>query len=378
MLGVEESVGILKLGTIWPLPERLLREHLKQAKRVLVVEHIEPFVEGELKMLTAEMAQDIGPLTIYGKRSGHINVVGEVNLDMVLGALSSLLDIQAPKRETDYSQRAQKMMQHEVPPRDLTFCPGCPHRATFWSIKNALKLDNRDGFVAGDIGCYTLGMGPAGYFQVKTLQSMGSGTGVASGFGNLGHLGFQQPVLCVCGDSTFFHTAMPALMNGVHNQSNFTMLILDNGATAMTGFQPHPGSGVSAAGEPALAVNIESICRSLGVRVEIEDPFNLESTTKKLLELLEDEGKVRVLILRRKCAQVKAREGAVLYRVHIDPQRCIGEDCGCARFCARVFRCPAITWDTKMGKAGIDEAICNGCGVCADICPQSAIIKEAA
>jgi len=378
LLGVEESVGVLKLGTIWPLPERLVLEHLNKAKRVLIIEHIEPFLEGEVKVLASEMASGTGPFTFYGKRSGHVSPLGEVNIHVVLDSLSSILGVQSPDVEKGYRHKAQEIAQQNAPPRDLTFCPGCPHRATFWSIKNALKLDGRDGFVAGDIGCYALGMGPAGYFQVKTLQSMGSGTGIASGFGNLSHLGFQQPVLTVCGDSTFFHAAMPALVNGVHNGSDFTMLILDNAATAMTGFQPHPGSGVGTAGDAAFAVDIEGICRSLGVRVEVGDPFNLHSTKEKLLELLEDEGKVRVFILRGKCAQVKAKESPASYRVRVDPLRCIGEDCGCARFCTRVFRCPAMIWDKKMGKAKIDEAICNGCGVCADICPRSAIVREVA
>ncbi|MDY7032986.1 MAG: thiamine pyrophosphate-dependent enzyme [Thermodesulfobacteriota bacterium] len=378
VLGLEESVGILKLGTIWPVPEQLLGDHLKKARKILILEHIEPFLEGELKIMASEMQFPEGPPVFYGKRSGHIDSMGEITLDVALKAMGGILGISLPERNTDYRNKALTMIEQNVPPRDLTFCPGCPHRATFWSIKNALKLDGRDGFVAGDIGCYALGAGPAGYFQVKTLQSMGSGTGVASGFGNLGHLDFRQPVISVCGDSTFFHTAMPALMNGVHNQSDFTMLILDNAATAMTGFQPHPGSEVNAAGDQVFAVDIEGICRSLGIRVEVGDPFDLQNTEENILALLEDGGKVRAMILRGKCAQVKAREGEARYEVHVDENRCIGEGCGCARLCTRVFRCPAITWDGSMGKAKIDETICNGCGVCADICPQSAIVKEAA
>lgn len=272
VLSLEGSVGILKLGTIWPLPERLLKDHLSRAEKILILEHIEPFIEGELKIMASEMEFPTGPPLFYGKRSGHIDSIGEITLDLTVKVIGSILDKEPPQGDAEYTKKALEMVEQNVPPRDLTFCPGCPHRATFWSIMNAMKLDGRDGFVTGDIGCYALGMGPAGYFQVKTLQSMGSGTGLASGFGNLGHVEFHQPVLSVCGDSTFFHTAMPALMNGIHNQSDFTMLILDNAATAMTGFQPHPGSKVDAAGNPAYAVDIESICRSLGIRVEWEIP----------------------------------------------------------------------------------------------------------
>jgi indolepyruvate ferredoxin oxidoreductase alpha subunit len=244
-------------------------------------------------------------------------------------------------------------------------------------MKNALKLDGRGGFVTGDIGCYTMALGPAGYSQLKTVQAMGSGTGLASGFGRLGDMGFKQPVLAVCGDSTFFHAAIPALINGVYNRSNFTMLILDNSATAMTGFQPHPGTGTNALGEPTAAVDIEAVCRALGVRVEVTDPFDMQDTTGKLLDLVADEGSVRVLISRRKCALVRAREEKAAYQMRVDSDECLGGSCGCNRFCTRVFQCPGLGWDSAGGVARIDEVVCSGCGVCADICPSSAIIREA-
>jgi indolepyruvate ferredoxin oxidoreductase alpha subunit len=223
-----------------------------------------------------------------------------------------------------------------------------------------------------------MAIGPAGYFQIKTVQAMGSGTGLASGFGKLGDMGFKQPVLAVCGDSTFFHAAIPALINGVYNRSNFTMLILDNSATAMTGFQPHPGTGTSAMGEPTAAVDIEALCRSLGTRVEVTDPFDLQDTTQKLLDLMAEEGGVRVLISRRKCALVRAREEKPAYRMRVESEKCLGESCGCNRLCTRVFQCPGLAWDSARSVARIDEVICSGCGVCADICPASAIIREAA
>jgi indolepyruvate ferredoxin oxidoreductase alpha subunit len=266
-----------------------------------------------------------------------------------------------------------------VQTRMIGFCAGCPHRATLWSVKNAIKLDGRGGFVTGDIGCYTMGLGPSGFFQIKTVQAMGSGTGLASGFGKLAKLGFEQPVLAVCGDSTFFHAVIPALINGVYNQSNFTLIILDNSATAMTGFQPHPGTGASAVGEPAPSVDLEGLCRSLGTRVEVTDPFDLQATTDKLLDLMQDDGGVRVLIARRKCAIVRAKEEEKpAYKVRVDSDKCRGESCGCARLCTRVFQCPGLVWDSESQKAKIDEVICSGCGVCADICPASAIIREVA
>jgi indolepyruvate ferredoxin oxidoreductase alpha subunit len=261
----------------------------------------------------------------------------------------------------------------------IGFCAGCPHRATLWSVKNALKLDGRGGFVTGDIGCYTMGLGPSGFFQLKTVQAMGSGAGLASGFGKLDKLGFDQPVLTVCGDSTFFHAVIPALINGVYNQSNFTLIILDNSATAMTGFQPHPGTGASALGEPAPSVDLEGLCHSLGIRVEVTDPFDLQDTTHKLLDLMQDDGGVRVLISRRKCSIVRGKEEEKpAYKVRVDSDKCRGESCGCNRLCTRIFQCPGLVWDSESQTAKIDEVICSGCGVCADICPASAIIREVA
>jgi indolepyruvate ferredoxin oxidoreductase alpha subunit len=146
----------------------------------------------------------------------------------------------------------------------------------------------------------------------------------------------------------------------------------------MTGFQPHAGTGASAVGEPAPNIDIEGLCRSLGVRVEVVDPFDLGDTTQKLLDLMQCDGGVRVLISKRKCALVRAKTEKAAYRVRVDSERCRGESCGCARLCTRVFQCPGLVWDSERQKAKIDEVICSGCGVCADICPASAIIREAA
>ena len=115
----------------------------------------------------------------------------------------------------------------------------------------------------------------------------------------------------------------------------------------------------------------------MGIRVEVTDPFDLEGTTEKLLDLLRDDGGVRVLISKRTCALVRARQEEAEYRVHVDPEKCRGDSCGCARLCTRVFQCPGLIWDTETDTAKIDEVICSGCGVCADICPAGAIINEA-
>jgi indolepyruvate ferredoxin oxidoreductase, alpha subunit len=180
----------------------------------------------------------------------------------------------------------------------------------------------------------------------------------------------------MCGDSTFFHAAMPPLVNASYNKSSMVMVIVDNSATAMTGFQPHPGVGRNAMGEEVAPIDIETVCRSFGAKVDVTDPFDLQGTREKLLKALEDPVGAKVLIMRRKCAMLRSKEEKPPYRMQIDPQKCIGEECGCNRICTRVFKCPGLYWDAPAAKSRIDEATCIGCGVCSDICPAGAILKE--
>jgi indolepyruvate ferredoxin oxidoreductase alpha subunit len=375
ILGLEKSVGVLKVGTTWPLPTKMILENLKKTDVVLFVEEVNPFLEGNVKELAADAQREIGPKRFLGKRSGHIPSIGEMNTDRVIDALGKILEVGYQARDKKYDAKTQAAVK-VIPNRQMTFCPGCPHRASYWSIKNAIQLDDREAFVTGDIGCYGLGRSPAGFSVSKTNGGMGSGTGLASGFGKLAPFGFTQPVIAMCGDSTFFHAAMPPLVNAHFNKSNLVMVILDNSATAMTGFQPHPGVGTNAMGEEVVPVDIESVCRSFGAKVAVTDPFDLQGTREKLLQALEDPVGAKVVIMRRQCAMLRRKEEKTPYKVRVDAGKCIGEDCGCDRVCTRVFKCPGLTWDKSAGKTKIDEVICVGCGVCADICPEKAIIRE--
>ncbi|NWF57305.1 MAG: 4Fe-4S binding protein [Syntrophaceae bacterium] len=376
ILGLEDSVGILKVGTTWPLPTRWIVENLKRTDRVLFIEEVESFLEGNVKEIAADHSRKTGPKEFFGKKSGHIPPMGEMTPDRVVDALARILGVSYQVRTPEYEARAQEVAKALLPSRALGFCAGCAHRASFWSIKNALQLDNREGFATYDIGCYALARGPAGYYQLRVGGAMGTGTGLASGFGRLSALGFDQPVIAMCGDSTFFHSAMPALVNAHYNKSNLVMIILDNSATAMTGFQPHPGVGKNAMGEVVSPVSIEGVCRAFGAKVEATDPFDLPGTRDKILRALEDPEGAKVLIMRRRCQMLKGKDEKPPYRVWVDPRKCIGEDCGCDRVCTRVFKCPGLIWDAKEGKSKVDEVICIGCGVCADICPEGAILKE--
>jgi len=378
ILQLEDSVGILKLGTIWPLPEKLIAKHLNESRQVLIVEEIDPVVERSVMEFSANLPPDSPRNTFYGKRSGHIDAYGEQNPDTVIKAITDIMDLPYEPRNRAYGKKMEEVSKREIIGRSGVFCPGCPHRASYWAIKNALKLDGRDGFATADNGCMGSGVGPTGYFVGKTIYCMGSGSGVADGLGKLGPAGFDQPIVAIQGDSTFYHAGIPVLLNAVWNRSNFTLAVFDNSATAMTGWQPHPGSGRNAMGDSAQIIPIEDICSSMGVRIEICDPFDLESTTATLLDVISDEDKgPRVVIMRRECELTRARREGPPYRVYVDPDKCLGETCGCDLLCARVFLCPGLKWNRETSKSEIDDILCVGCGVCTDVCPQGAIIKEA-
>ncbi len=377
VLDLQSRVGLVKVGTTWPLPERFVLEQLGRSRRVLFAEEVDPVLENNVKELYAEHNRDLPSLEFFGRKRGPFPGTGELEPGIVIGVLAELTGTQVPSLPAEYAEKAREALEGFAPPRSLAFCPGCPHRASFWAIKTALALDGREGVVFGDIGCYALSVLPTGFRQSRTLHAMGSGAGMACGFGMLERLGSTQPSIAVCGDSTFYHAAIPPLINAIHHGSDFLLILLDNSATAMTGFQPHPGSPIDAMGAEAPPVVMEDLCSSLGLEPMIHDPFDLQGTVDAIYGLLQERG-TKVLILRQECALVRGKKFAKRYTVRIDPDRCIGEECGCNRLCTRVFRCPGLNWDPVAGKSTIDEAICTGCGVCADICPSGAIVRESA
>jgi indolepyruvate ferredoxin oxidoreductase alpha subunit len=376
MLGLQKRAGLLKLGYTWPLPPKLLKKHLSSTKKIMIVEEVLPFLEENVKVLAAGMLKEIGIKTFYGKMDKTLPSAGELNPDLVALALSKILKVKYQQVPLSYQQEIKKVIPL-IPLREQTFCPGCPHRASFWSIHNAIQLDGREGIVCGDIGCYALAaLFPAcGFNTVRTLHSMGSGTGIASGFAKLDKFGFDKPVIAVCGDSTFYHAVIPALINAQHNRADITFIVLDNSGTAMTGFQPHPGLTISAAGEAIPAVEIAGICRAIGAKVVISDPFDLDKTCKILNGFMEEKGSVKVLILQQKCALSPEKKGKKQFQMKVDEGLCRGDNCGCNRLCTRIFRCPALVWDRVKKTALIDDVICAGCGVCYSICPQKAIAR---
>ena len=169
---------------------------------------------------------------------------------------------------------------------------------------------------------------------------------------------------------------MPALANAAHHRSNITLVVLDNSGTAMTGFQPHPGLTVDAAGNMVQALDIPTICRAMGAEVHQCDPFDVQNTQETLLKLLDSKEGLKVLILKQICALSPEKKGNKKFNMHIEEAICRGENCGCNRLCTRVFKCPGLKWDKDASASRIDEVICAGCGVCADLCPAGAIHRE--
>jgi indolepyruvate ferredoxin oxidoreductase alpha subunit len=344
------EASILKLGMTYPLPEQMVRDFAAQVDRLIVVEELDPFIENEIKLMGIE---------VEGK--SIFPVCGELDPTIVrqcaveAGLLSSPPQVEA----------AEGGPPVKLPARPPLLCPGCPHRGLF-TITNKLKL-----VVNGDIGCYTLGFLPP-LSALHTCGCMGASIGVAHG---VSKARVAQKHVAVIGDSTFFHTGMPALLNVAYNQSDTVVIIVDNRTTAMTGHQQHPGTGMTLMGQPTYAVEFADIARAMGIqRVHTVDPYDLEAVETALRDCLDNEGPA-VVISRRECALLPvARKGWMTLAVNAE--RCNG--CG---LCFQVA-CPAIVksdlLDEKTGraKAWIDPLLCTGCEVCAQVCARGAILSR--
>jgi len=376
-LGVADRVGMLKLGTTWPLPADLVLGCLRDAPAVLFVEEIDAFLEEHVKVLFAEHHEEVGRVRFYGKNTGDVAGpngpgVGEMTTDIVIEALSRIFETAHPSKPFESAPAAGPQL---VIPRELAFCSGCPHRAAFFAIKTALALDGRNGFVVGDIGCYGLAAGATGYNQIKALHCMGSGMGNVSGFDKLKGFGFDQPAVAVVGDSTFFHAGLPALVNAVTNDANALFIVLDNSVTAMTGFQVNPASPFAGDGTPKAPLRIEGITNGMRIATAVLDPVtDVHAVIDTICRQIRAQG-VSVLVLRRICATygAKAFPADPPAVAEVDPGRCIGNACGCNRFCSRVISCPALHFDDHRQTAQVAPAHCTGCNLCVQLCPQGAI-----
>lgn len=376
ILGLKDEIKLVRVGTTFPLPENFIISHLRGVRNVIFAEEVRPFLEEGVMLLYARNCDH--KVRFFGKISGDIAGVrgpscGEMNVDIILNVLDKVKGVHYDI--PGYPPNKLEELKELIPPREYAMCPGCPHRASFWAVKTAIAVDGRDCIVAGDIGCYCLGAWDTGFNIFDTLHCMGAGPTIAGSLSKLERFGLKRPALTFVGDSTFYHAVIPGLINGYYSGSDFLCIVLDNGVTAMTGHQPHPGTGITVDGVDLNKVLIEEIVRGLGVTCEIADPFDNNAVAEKICDMLRKPG-VKVLILRQECALVAGRKKRQKRRVYVDQSLCRGDTCGCGRFCTSVWGCPGNIWDQEAGKAAIDEAVCAGCGVCASLCPAGAIVVE--
>ena len=336
---------LFKVGVPFPFPEQAAAGFLQGLDEVLCLEELDPVIERNLIYVCGKYGLKT---KILGKQTGHMPAAGENTRDGVLAAMAAFLGAKLPEKAAP-----------ELPPlpvRPPVLCAGCPHRASFYAVKQAMK--GRKTIFCGDIGCYTLGNAQP-LDMVDTCLCMGAGLGIAQA---VNHLDRETGCFAFVGDSTFFASAIPGVVNAVYNQAEFTLIVLDNSTTAMTGHQPHPGTGRTMMGEVVSRVSIEGILRGIGVTaVETVDPLDYAKAVETVKRTAALPG-VKAVIFRSPCVVLARPQG----RVTIDPDACVG-----CRKCIREIGCPALTF--ADGKAAADASQCTGCGLCAQICPAKAI-----
>lgn len=349
MKNLNLKLPVLKLGHSWPVPEKQISDFIKNLKEVLILEELEPVIENDIKAI----AKDVNPkLIIHGK--DMLPSYSEFKPDMIEEVVAKLT-------KTKYVK--PKINELKLPRRIPVLCPGCPHRATFWAVKQAA---GKEAIYGGDIGCYIIGVYPPNNTQ-DYIISMGAGSGIAHGIKKVS----KQKTVAFVGDSTFFHAGIPPLINNIYNNADVLSVILDNRWTAMTGHQPHPGTGIDGIGNPAKAVKVEEIAKGCGVEaIEISNAFNIKETIEKAKKLLAQQ-KPSVLVSKGECRlqfMRNARKKSIAVpKFQIDVKKCTK-----CRKCLYEFGCPAIQ-RKENGDYYIDEELCWGCSACSQVCPANAI-----
>ncbi len=332
-----DTVSILKIGMPNPLPVRLIQEFASSVKKLYVIEELDPIIENHIRALG---------IAVKGKEL--FSSIGEFSQKTIREAfLAEGLLLQAPQPQG---------AAPSVPGRPPMMCAGCPHRGMYYTlVKNKIS-------VLGDIGCYTLGA-VAPLNALDSTLCMGASVSGLHGFNAARGKETEKKTVAVIGDSTFMHSGMTGLVNIAYNATNSTVIILDNSITGMTGHQQNPTTGYNIKGDPAAKVDLEALCRALGIqRVRVVDPYDLKACEEAVLEELAVE-EPSVIISRRPCVLLKyVKPKAPLAA---DPEKCRG-----CRKCMKLG-CPAISF--RNGKACIDATLCVGCGVCEQLCAFGAI-----
>ena len=330
-----DRVNYLKLGMVYPMPAKLIKDFAEGLDKVYVIEELDPFIENFCRAQGVE---------VIGKEK--FTLLGEYTPAMIKKAVF----------DEDMPELCE--IEEQIPVRPPVMCPGCPHRGTFYVLKKLGLV------VSGDIGCYTLGA-VAPLASVDTTICMGASVSAAHGMAKARGAEFNKKLVSVIGDSTFMHSGITGLVDIVYNKGANTVIILDNSITGMTGHQDNPTTGYTIRKEPTKQVNLIALCKSIGVeRVTVADPFDLKHFEEVVnTEVATDEPSV--IIAQRPCALLKT----VKYTGHCS----IGADCRKCKVCMRIG-CPAISADESG--VHIDTTQCNGCGLCVNVCPFGCITKE--
>ena len=326
-----DSVSVLKLGMANPLPVKLIRDFASKVEKLVVVEELDPIIENHCRSLGLE---------VTGKDA--LPMEGEFSQNLVAQKLGGTV-------------HTGKALSDVIPPRPPVMCAGCPHRGLFYT------LNKNKCTVLGDIGCYTLGA-VAPLSAMDMTLCMGGSISAIHGFNKALGEESEGKTVAVIGDSTFMHSGMTGLANIAYNQSNSTVIILDNSITGMTGHQQNPTTGYNIKGDPAGKIDLEQLCKAMGFkRVRVVDPYDLKACDQAVKEELAAK-EPSVIISRRPCALLKYVKHSAPLKVNVD--KCVG-----CKSCMKIA-CPAISM--KQGKAHVDNTLCVGCGVCEQLCPVGA------
>ena len=345
-----DGVRLIRVATAFPFPEDFILHALDGVKEVLCVEELSPYIEERILMTAGRHHLD---LAVSGKLDGSVPHNGENSVELCRGILDRFLGTGTGPEQTDVSDAPA------LPVRPPVLCAGCPHRASFYAVKQAMK--GKKAVFCGDIGCYTLGNAMP-LDMVDTCLCMGAGITMAQG---LGHMNRDTTCFAFVGDSTFFASGMTGTVNAVYNEADIILCILDNSTTAMTGHQPHPGTGRNMMGNVVEKVSIEKVLEGIGVRKIITvDPLQLDEAVRAVQECGQETG-VRAIIFRSPCVALTKPEK----KCAVDTGKCVN-----CRKCIREIGCPALV--TTDGRVTIDRNLCTGCGLCSFICPVHAIGGE--
>lgn len=346
--GLGGDFSYLKIGTAFPFPQDLVLDFVKDLDEVLVIEELSSYIEENILTLAGRNKLD---LEVYGKLNDYTAYAGENSVEKIRPIVYNFLGLELPLEE-------EKVLA-SLPGRPPVLCAGCPHRGSFYAIKKA--MEGRKTAYAGDIGCYTLGNAQP-LDMVDTCLCMGAGITIAQGIKRADD---EIVNIAFIGDSTFFHSGITGIVNAVYNKTDLIVVVLDNGTTAMTGKQPHPGTGLTMMNQSTNPVSIPGVLEAIGVGEVVRlNPFDLETAMEEVKRLADLDG-VRAIVFEMPCIKIYKKES--VYRVLED--KCIG-----CKKCARELGCPALV-KGEEGKIAIDENLCYGCSICQGLCPTKAIVE---